>query len=44
VDELARRGIPHQVNVLPCGHYSSGASPFKYLDAYVLTKFLHANL
>jgi len=44
VGELARRGIPHQVNVLPCGHYSSGASPFKYLDAYVLTKFLHVNL
>jgi hypothetical protein len=30
--------------VLPCGHYSTGASPFKYLAAYVLTKFLHANL
>jgi hypothetical protein len=44
VDECRRRGISHELNVLPCGHYSTGATPFKYLDAYVLTKFLHANL
>jgi hypothetical protein len=44
IGEFARRGIPHRVNVLPCGHYSTGATPFKYLDAYVLTKFLHAHL
>jgi len=44
VGELQTRGIPHRVAVLPCGHYSTGATPFKYLDAYVLTKFLHANL
>lgn len=44
VGEFARRGIPHTVHVLPCGHYSSGATPFKYLDAYVLTRFLHAHL
>ena len=44
VSEFRRRGIAHELNVLPCGHYSTGATPFKYLDAYVLTKFLHANL
>jgi hypothetical protein len=44
VDECTRRGIPYRLNVLPCGHYSTGAAPFKYLDAYVLTRFLHANL
>ena len=26
--------------MLPCGHYSTGITPFKYLDGYVLTKFL----
>jgi dienelactone hydrolase len=36
--------LPHQVVVLPCGHYSTGVSPFKWLDGYVLTKFLHAAL
>jgi hypothetical protein len=44
VTEFARRGLPHQVVALPCGHYSSGAAPFKFLDGYVLTKFLRANL
>lgn len=40
VDEFARRGLPHEVAVLPCGHYSTGAAPFKFVDGYVLTKFL----
>jgi hypothetical protein len=44
VDEFARRGLPHEVAVLPCGHYSTGAPPFKYLDGYLLTKFLLKNL
>ena len=44
VDEFARRELPHDVAVLPCGHYSTGVAPFSYLDAYVLTKFLRRNL
>jgi pimeloyl-ACP methyl ester carboxylesterase len=44
VAEFRRRRIPHELSVLPCGHYSTGATPFKYLDAYVLTRFLHRNL
>ena len=44
VDEFASRGLPHEVAVLHCGHYSSGAAPFKFIDGYVLTKFLRANL
>ena len=44
VDEFARRGLPHEVAVLPCGHYSSGTAPFKFIDGYVLTKFLRSNL
>jgi hypothetical protein len=44
VAEFARRGLPHEVTALPCGHYSSGSAPFKYVDGYVLTKFLHKNL
>jgi dienelactone hydrolase len=34
-------GLPHESFVLPCGHYSTGVSPFKWMDGYVLTKFLH---
>ena len=44
VGEFARRGLPHEVAVLPCGHYSSGTAPFKFIDGYVLTKFLLSNL
>ena len=40
VDEFRRRGVPHEVAVLPCGHYSTGMAPFKFLDAYHLVRFL----
>jgi hypothetical protein len=39
VAEFERRGVPHDVAVLPCGHYTTGKAPFKYLDGYYLTKF-----
>jgi pimeloyl-ACP methyl ester carboxylesterase len=44
VDEFARRLLPHEVAALPCGHYTSGMAPFKYLDAYVLIRFLRKEL
>jgi len=44
IREFRRRGLPHEVFALPCGHYSTGAAPFKYVDGYVLTKFLRNNL
>ena len=44
VDEFDRRGVRHDLAVLPCGHYSTGKAPFKFLDGYVLTKFLVKNL
>jgi hypothetical protein len=44
VGEFARRELPHQVAVLSCGHYSSGRAPFKFVDGYVLTKFLRSSL
>ena len=40
IAECERRGLDHQVSVLPCGHYSCGEFPFKYLDAYYLTRFV----
>jgi dienelactone hydrolase len=44
VEEFRRRELPHKVTVLPCGHYSTGTAPFKYVDGYVLTRFLMKNL
>ena len=40
VDEFRRRGIAHQLAVLPCGHYSTGVTPFKWLDGLTLCRFL----
>ncbi|HEY5618858.1 MAG TPA: hypothetical protein VIK60_13025 [Vicinamibacterales bacterium] len=44
VREFQRRRLPHDVTALPCGHYSTGSAPFKFLDGYVLTQFLRKNL
>jgi dienelactone hydrolase len=44
IGEFRRRGLPHEVAVLPCGHYSTGTAPFKFYDGYLLTKFLRSNL
>lgn len=44
VGEFRRRDVPHEVRVLPCGHYSTGMAPFKFLDAYYLIRFLRRNL
>jgi hypothetical protein len=44
VNEFRRRGIEHQLAVLPCGHYSTGLGPFKWLDGLTLCRFLSRNL
>ena len=40
VRAFKERGIPHEVAVLRCGHYSTGKTPFKYVDGWILTRFL----
>jgi pimeloyl-ACP methyl ester carboxylesterase len=44
IDEFRRRNIPADVAVLPCGHYTTGEAPFKFLDAYHLIRFLRRTL
>jgi dienelactone hydrolase len=44
VHEFRRRNVPHDLTVLPCGHYSTGVTPFKYLDGLALCRFLSRNL
>ena len=36
--------ISHEVAVLPCGHYSTGVTPFKYLDGFTICRFLAKHL
>jgi hypothetical protein len=42
--EFRRRGVPHHTALLPCGHYTTGKAPFKYIDGYHLTKFFVGRL
>ena len=44
VAAFADRGIPHQLLVLPCGHYSTGVTPFKWMDGLTLCRFLNRSL
>jgi hypothetical protein len=40
VGEFARRNLDHKVVALPCGHYTTGETPFKYMDGWQLLSFL----
>jgi dienelactone hydrolase len=40
VREFQRCGLDHKVVVLPCGHYTTGEAPFKYMDGWQLASFL----
>jgi dienelactone hydrolase len=39
VDEFARHELDHKVVVLPCGHYTTGEPPYKYMDGWQLASF-----
>jgi dienelactone hydrolase len=39
VDEFRRHGLDHKVVVLPCGHYTTGETPYKYMDGWHLASF-----
>ena len=38
------RNLDHKVAVLPCGHYTSGETPFKFMDGWHMAKFLKSAL
>ncbi len=40
VEEFERHGLDHKVVVLPCGHYTTGETPFKYMDGWQLASFM----
>jgi hypothetical protein len=37
-------GFPHKVVAMPCGHYTLGETPFKFIDGYHICNFLKRNL
>jgi len=44
VREFREMSVPHEVAVLSCGHYSTGKTPFKFVDGWILTRFLKRTL
>jgi len=44
VREFREKNVAHELAVLPCGHYSTGKTPFKYLDGWILARFLRRAL
>jgi dienelactone hydrolase len=40
VEEFERHDLDHKVAVMPCGHYSLGETPYKYIDAWHLASFM----
>jgi hypothetical protein len=39
-----QRRLPHRAVAIPCGHYTMGRAPFKYIDGASMSWFLHRNL
>ena len=40
VEEFEKHQLDHKVVVLPCGHYTMGETPYKYMDGWQLASFL----
>jgi dienelactone hydrolase len=41
LSNFKRRGVDFVSKVLPCGHYTTGETPFKYLDGWYLGSFVY---
>ncbi len=40
VEAFEQHGLDHKVAVLPCGHYTTGETPYKYMDGWHILSFL----
>jgi dienelactone hydrolase len=41
VKAFKRIGLNFELRVLPCGHYTTGETPFKFIDGWYLGSFVH---
>ncbi len=44
VRQFQNYGLPHRALELPCGHYTLGEAPYKFIDGYQLVRFLGTTL
>lgn len=42
IENFRRRGVDLVSRVLPCGHYSTGKNPYKWVDGWYLVSFLYS--
>ena len=41
VDAFRRSGVHLEIRVLPCGHYTTGETPYKFIDGWYMGSFVH---
>jgi len=41
LEAFQRTGVNFERRVLPCGHYTTGETPFKYMDGWHLGWFVY---
>ncbi|HWP84096.1 MAG TPA: abhydrolase domain-containing 18 [Terriglobia bacterium] len=44
LEQVRLRQLEHEAVVLPCGHYTMGQTPFRYVDGYYICSFLLRSL
>jgi hypothetical protein len=44
VRQFETQQIPHELAILRCGHYTTGMTPFKFIDGWILSRFLRRAL
>jgi dienelactone hydrolase len=42
VAEFERRNLDFKTAILPCGHYTTGETPYKYMDAFHIARFVNS--
>ena len=40
VQQFEQHALDHKVAILPCGHYTTGETPYKYMDGWQIASFL----
>ena len=41
IDAFRRNGLNFEPRVLPCGHYTTGETPYKFIDAWYMGSFVY---
>jgi hypothetical protein len=41
VEAFTRVGLNYEKRVLPCGHYTTGETPFQYIDGWFMGSFIY---